>query len=219
MKNEDYRQSLEKIISGNSQVRQQAVENLINANDKKISKLLIPEFKNENREVRAAILNVLRKTVNEDVVQVLINALEEKDKDIIMGAAIELGRIKDKRAMPYLMKTHKKSKDFDVQLAAIWAYDPGGRDWAGGELIPESFAYCAACSKGLTPFPVAGGSWSGTMVEYMNMPQIEPHHGLVCEGCQKIFCPVCLGNKATELGVREFVCIECGYKPIKKIFR
>ena len=78
---------------------------------------------------------------------------------------------------------------------------------------------CAHCGKQLRPFPVRGGMWSSTLGQLASMPKIEADHGFVCEGCGKTICPVCAGNRASELGVREFVCTECGHRPMKKIYR
>jgi DNA-directed RNA polymerase subunit RPC12/RpoP len=80
-------------------------------------------------------------------------------------------------------------------------------------------ANCAHCSKTLRPFPVSGGPWSGTLGQLNSMPKIEADNGFVCEGCGKTICPVCAGKRASELGVREFVCTECGHRPLKKIYR
>ena len=78
---------------------------------------------------------------------------------------------------------------------------------------------CANCGKNVTPFPGPGGMWSGTVGELASMPQIESHHAFVCEDCHSTICPVCLGKKASELGVRMFVCTQCGHKPVKTIYR
>ena len=78
---------------------------------------------------------------------------------------------------------------------------------------------CAQCGKKLKPFPVSGGMWSGTLGELASRPQIEADHGFVCEKCEKTICPVCAGKRASELGVREFVCTECGHHPLKTIYR
>jgi rubrerythrin len=78
---------------------------------------------------------------------------------------------------------------------------------------------CAACGKLLRPFPVAKGSFAGTVGSAMNLPKIEADHGFVCEQCQSTVCPVCSGKKAGQLGVRAFVCTQCGHQPLKTIYR
>jgi hypothetical protein len=79
-------------------------------------------------------------------------------------------------------------------------------------------AHCACCSKTVRPFAVPPGPWSGTVEEFMNM-KIEPDHAFVCDTCRAVVCPVCSGKKATGLGVREFVCTQCGARPLKTIYR
>lgn len=79
--------------------------------------------------------------------------------------------------------------------------------------------WCASCGKTLRAFPVPGGPWSGTLGQMSSMPKIEADHGFVCEGCAKTICPVCAGKKASALGVRQFVCPECGHMPMKTIYR
>lgn len=78
---------------------------------------------------------------------------------------------------------------------------------------------CASCHKSLKPFSSPGGMWAGTISDLTNLPKIEPDSGFVCEGCSQTICPVCSGKKAGELGIREFVCTECGYKPLKTVYR
>lgn len=78
---------------------------------------------------------------------------------------------------------------------------------------------CDHCGQQLRPFPVRGGMWSGTLEQLASMPKIEADHGFVCEGCGKTICPVCAGKRASELGVREFVCPGCGHRPMRTIFR
>ncbi|MBN2031248.1 hypothetical protein JW824_13520 [bacterium] len=78
---------------------------------------------------------------------------------------------------------------------------------------------CACCSKNLRRFPISGGPWSETIGELSSMPRIEADHGFVCDECGSVICPVCAGKKASEMGVRQFVCTECGYMPLKTIYR
>lgn len=74
---------------------------------------------------------------------------------------------------------------------------------------------CISCGTTVEPFPVASGMWSGTLG---NIPKIEAYHAFVCESCGAHVCPVCSGKKATALGVREFVCTQCGHRPMKTIY-
>lgn len=78
---------------------------------------------------------------------------------------------------------------------------------------------CACCSKKLRPFPVPGGQWSGTIGELASLPKIEENNGFVCENCGSLICPVCAGKKASELRVRQFVCTECGFMPLRTLYR
>lgn len=79
-------------------------------------------------------------------------------------------------------------------------------------------AHCACCSKTLRPYPVPPGPWAGTLKEFAKL-KIEPDHGLVCEACGAVICPVCSGKKATELLVAGFACTRCGAKPLTTIYR
>lgn len=79
---------------------------------------------------------------------------------------------------------------------------------------------CISCKKPVRPFKGArGGRWSGTAEQFMALPKIEADNAFVCEQCNAIICPVCLGAKTSALGSTEFVCVQCGHKPVKTIFR
>jgi hypothetical protein len=79
-------------------------------------------------------------------------------------------------------------------------------------------AVCASCSRSIQPFSTPPGMWSGTVEELMKL-KIEPDHGLVCAVCDAVVCPVCSGKKASELGAQQFVCTQCGARPLKTIYR
>lgn len=80
-------------------------------------------------------------------------------------------------------------------------------------------ALCATCGKMVKAFPVPGGPWSGTLGQLSSMSKIEADHAFVCEECGQAVCPVCAGKKASAMGVRQFVCPECGHMPMKTIYR
>lgn len=78
---------------------------------------------------------------------------------------------------------------------------------------------CAACGKSVRPLGGRGGTWSGSAAQLLSMPKIEPDNAFVCEKCGATIRPVCSGNKASNMGIREFVCTQCGYHPVKRIYR
>jgi len=78
---------------------------------------------------------------------------------------------------------------------------------------------CASCSKSLRPFQVPSGMYATTVSDLLKMPKIEPDNGFKCEGCGGVICPVCSGKKASAIGIREFVCTECGHRPLRTIYR
>lgn len=79
--------------------------------------------------------------------------------------------------------------------------------------------FCVACQKPLRPFSIASGMWSGTLSDQRSMPRIEPDNGFECDSCGHTICPICSGRKASELGIRAFVCTYCGYSPLATIYR
>lgn len=80
-------------------------------------------------------------------------------------------------------------------------------------------ARCHECSRAIEPFGMAGGTWTGSLDDLATLPAIQTHNGFVCNSCGKVSCPVCSGRKASERGVREFVCTACGHSPISTIYR
>lgn len=78
---------------------------------------------------------------------------------------------------------------------------------------------CGSCGKAVRPFSAPSGAWSGTAAAFAALPQIEPDHAFVCEGCDAAICPVCAGQRASQLGRREFVCPRCGQSPLRTIYR
>ncbi len=80
-------------------------------------------------------------------------------------------------------------------------------------------ARCATCQKTLRPFPLPSGMMVTTLGAMSSMPRIDADNGFRCEGCGKIICPVCSGKRASAMGMREFVCTECGHRPLKTIYR
>jgi hypothetical protein len=77
---------------------------------------------------------------------------------------------------------------------------------------------CVSCEKAVKSFPHAGGMFGGTVSDLSDM-KLEADHAFRCESCQNLVCPVCSGKKASELGIREFVCPKCSHRPLKTIFR
>ena len=78
---------------------------------------------------------------------------------------------------------------------------------------------CHACSRAIEPFRQSGGMLAGTLGDLGGLPRIEAYHGLVCDSCGMMSCPVCSGRKAGELGLRTFVCTACGHTPLTTVFR
>lgn len=78
---------------------------------------------------------------------------------------------------------------------------------------------CAACGKLVRPLGGRGGMRFGAAAQLLAIPKIEEDNAFICEKCGATICPVCSGNKASTLGVSEFVCTQCGHRPIKAIFR
>ena len=79
---------------------------------------------------------------------------------------------------------------------------------------------CASCGQRVRPYAgPRGGAWSGTADQLASLPKIEPDNAFLCEQCGAMICPICAGRKASELGVRTFVCTKCGHTPVKTIFR
>jgi DNA-directed RNA polymerase subunit RPC12/RpoP len=72
---------------------------------------------------------------------------------------------------------------------------------------------CAKCSKPLRPFGQVGTA-SGA-----SLPKIEHDHGFACERCHQTVCPACAGQRAAQLGLREFVCTSCGHTPLHTLIR
>lgn len=85
-------------------------------------------------------------------------------------------------------------------------------------LSGSKVAICSACWKVLKPFPVPAGPWAGT-IEDLKGIKLGPDHALVCDQCVGVVCLVCSGEKASELGMREFVCTACGHSPLRKVYR
>jgi hypothetical protein len=73
---------------------------------------------------------------------------------------------------------------------------------------------CSSCGKQLRPFAQGGRGGDG-----LSLPKIEHDHGFCCERCHKIVCPVCSGQRAGQLGLREFVCTACGHTPLRTLHR
>lgn len=142
-------------------------------------------------------------------------------------AVIAIKRLFKSNVIPYrmiairalgAMSTPESSKAIEARTR-FWAFaDPAEKELAKALLAGVRAVSCASCSKALRPFAVASGSWSGT-VEELGQMKIEPDHGFVCDSCRAVICPVCSGKKASELGVREFVCTQCGTKPLRTIYR
>jgi len=87
------------------------------------------------------------------------------------------------------------------------------------KLFGGSGRKCATCGKSVRPLGGRGGMWSGTAAQLLSMPKIEADNAFVCDKCGATICPVCSGNKASDMGIREFVCTQCGHRPIKTIYR
>lgn len=135
---------------------------------------------------------------------------------------------KAERALPALRALaagrHHRSEDFanrvrmieeslGIAAPAVEATPAaGGAQGAGARR-------CASCGKSVRPFAMAGGAWSGTLAEAMALPSIEPDHAYICEKCGVAVCPVCSGRRASQLGVRAFVCTSCGHMPLGTIYR
>ena len=89
---------------------------------------------------------------------------------------------------------------------------------------PVSVNFCANCGKRVFPFSIPGGMRSGSLGDLINeekkeVKKIEANNAYICDECKAIICPVCLGKKGSEMGIRMFVCTECGHKPVETIFR
>jgi DNA-directed RNA polymerase subunit RPC12/RpoP len=74
---------------------------------------------------------------------------------------------------------------------------------------------CSSCGKQLRPYAPPGGFGAALDLN----PKIEQDHGFRCERCQKMVCPVCSGQRAGQLGLRDFVCTSCGHTPLRTLHR
>ena len=77
---------------------------------------------------------------------------------------------------------------------------------------------CAACGKSLRPFSLLAHALGDTTGGAMGRPKIEADHGFVCEQCQNTICEACSFKKSEQMGVRAFVCTECGHQPLKTFY-
>ena len=74
---------------------------------------------------------------------------------------------------------------------------------------------CASCGKQLRRFDQQGA----TQADGASLPKIEHDHGFACERCHQIVCPACSGQRAGQLGLRDFVCTSCGHTPLRTLVR
>ncbi len=72
---------------------------------------------------------------------------------------------------------------------------------------------CSSCGKQLRPYADSGSGMLDAA------PKIEQDHGFRCERCHALVCPVCSGQRASQLGLREFVCTSCGHTPLRTLHR
>lgn len=116
------------------------------------------------------------------------------------------------------MSTPEAAKAISKRASFLSGASKEEKDLVKSLLTGAAQVKCACCSKSIRPFPVPPGPWTGTVNELSKL-KIESDHGFVCDACNAVVCPVCSGKKASELGVREFVCSQCGAKPLKTIYR
>ena len=72
---------------------------------------------------------------------------------------------------------------------------------------------CTSCGKLLRPFDQRGGVPG--LGE--SLPKIEHDNGFTCERCHQTVCPACSGQRAGQLGLRDFVCTSCGHTPLRTL--
>lgn len=98
-------------------IRNKAVEALVEIGSEKAIKALIEVLNSEEESIRQKILETLEKSANERVQEALMKASKNSNSDIRLTATLLLGRIKNERAVEGLLQA-LKDRDEVVRMKA-----------------------------------------------------------------------------------------------------